>query len=230
MMVKGTLLKRYNRFLSDIQLESGEVVTAHCPNSGKLLGVPAHAPVLLKDLGFSETRKLQYRWDYFQDLDTKAWVGINTHMANDIVGELINSRVIEPFQKVLSYKREVKYGANSRIDFLLHTENGPIYLEVKSVHMKRGDYACFPDCPTTRGAKHLKELSHLLENPYIKAYVVFLIQRHDCDAFSIAQDLDPDFYTAFLNAKQVGVQFFALSMINDDQGNYKFHKEICIEF
>lgn len=229
-MVKGILLKRYNRFLSDIELESGEIVTAHCPNSGKLLGVPEHAPVLLKDLGFSETRKLQYRWDYFQDLNTKAWVGINTHMANDIVGQLIDSKVIEPFQNVISFKREVKYGSNSRIDFLLQTKESPIYLEVKSVHMKRGSHACFPDCPTTRGTKHLKELSHLLENPTIKAYVVFLVQRHDCDVFSIAQDLDPDFYKAFLEARQQGVQFFALSIMNDYQGNYKFYKEICIEF
>lgn len=228
MIVKGTLLKRYNRFLSDIQLESGEIVTAHCPNSGKLLGVPSHATVLLKDLGHSETRKLQYRWDYFQDIETKAWVGINTHMANDIVGQLVLSKVIEPFKKVISFKREVKYGNNSRIDFLLQTEDGAAYLEVKSVHMKRGDHACFPDCPTVRGAKHLKELSHLLENPSVKAYVVFLVQRHDCDVFSVAQDLDPDFYKAFLEAKQSGVQFWALSIINDEQGQYQFFKEIDV--
>ncbi|MBA4249508.1 MAG: DNA/RNA nuclease SfsA [Candidatus Puniceispirillum sp.] len=226
MIVQGRLLKRYNRFLADVELENGEIVTAHCPNSGKLLGVPQNAQVLLKDLGLSEKRKLQYRWDYFLDSDSFTWVGVNTHMANDTVGQLIDSKIIEPFHKVISSKREVKYGTNSRIDFLLKTADNDIYVEVKSVHMKRGSHACFPDCPTVRGAKHLKELAHLIENPFYQAYVIFLVQRHDCDFFSVAKDLDADFYQAFLRAKQTGVQFYALSMQNDDLGNCEFFKEI----
>ncbi len=230
MMIQGRLLKRYNRFLADVELENGEMVTAHCPNSGKLLGVHQNAQVLLKDLGFSEKRKLQYRWDYFLDSDSSTWVGINTHMANDTVGQLIDSKIIESFHNIISSKREVKYGINSRIDFLLKTKENDIYLEVKSVHMKRGNHACFPDCPTVRGSKHLKELEHLIENPFYKAYVVFLVQRHDCDFFSVAKDLDPDFYQAFLHAKQAGVQFFALSMKNDSFGGYEFFKEIDVTY
>lgn len=208
-MIQGTLLRRYKRFLADVQLESGEVIVAYCCNTGKLLGVPENALIMLTDHGADTKRKLRYTWEWFKDGET--WVGINTHEANKIVEELLASKQIPGLENYLSIKREVKYGQNSRIDFLLKNDDEQLYLEVKSVHMKRNNHAQFPDCPTERGAKHMLELSNII-NQNTKAAVLYLVQRDDCETFSIAADLDPVYKKAAEAAHKNGVSVYAAGL------------------
>lgn len=207
----GTLIKRYKRFLADVQLDSGEIVTAHCPNSGKLLGVPENARVLLKDHGLSSKRKLRYTWEWF--LDQETWVGINTHEANRIVEKLLTDGEIPELSHYKTLKREVPYGEKSRVDFVLLEPscNEKMFVEVKSVHMKRGSKACFPDCPTERGVKHLNELVKVLD-AQTKATVLYLVQRDDCMTFDYAADLDPLYAKTAKYAVQNGVQMLAYAI------------------
>lgn len=205
-MIQGTLLRRYKRFLADVELESGEVVVAYCCNTGKLLGVPENATIMLTDHGTKTTRKLRYTWEWFKD--DKTWVGINTNDANRIVHKLLLAKQIGGLEPYTNIKREVKYGQNSRIDFLLEDGDHRLYLEVKSVHMKRDGHAQFPDCPTERGAKHMLELSQIIDNN-TKAAVLYLVQRNDCEHFSIAGDLDPVYEKAAKAAHKSGVGIYA---------------------
>ncbi|MES2253288.1 MAG: DNA/RNA nuclease SfsA [Pseudomonadota bacterium] len=211
-MIQGTLLQRYKRFLADVQLESGEIIVAYCCNTGKLLGIPESATIMLTDHGADTKRKLRYTWEWFNDNET--WVGINTHAANTIVHNMLINKQIPGFESYPSIRREVKYGQNSRIDFLLEDGLQRLYLEVKSVHMCRGSIALFPDCPTVRGAKHMKELSQIIDSQ-TKAAVLYLVQRDDCDTFSIAADLDPVYARAAQDAYKCGVQMMAVALTMD---------------
>ncbi len=208
-MIQGTLLRRYKRFLADVQLESGEVIVAYCCNTGKLLGVPENALIMLTDHGADTKRKLRFTWEWFKDGET--WVGINTHEANKIVEELLASKQIPGLEHYTSIRKEVKYGINSRIDFLLENEEKRLYLEVKSIHMKRNGHAQFPDCPTKRGAKHMLELSNIIDQN-TKAAVLYLVQRDDCETFSIAADLDPVYEKAAEAAHKSGVSVYAAGL------------------
>jgi sugar fermentation stimulation protein A len=208
-MIQGTLLRRYKRFLADVQLESGEVIVAYCCNTGKLLGVPENALIMLTDHGADTKRKLRYTWEWFKDGET--WVGINTHEANKIVHELLLHKQIPGLEHYTSIRKEVKYGVNSRIDFLLEDAEKRLYLEVKSIHMKRNRHAQFPDCPTERGAKHMLELSNIIDTN-TKAAVLYLVQRDDCDTFSIAADLDPIYAKAAETAHKCGVAIYATGL------------------
>jgi len=211
-VIQGTLLKRYKRFLADVQLESGEIIVAYCCNTGELLGVPESAKIMLTDLGVDTKRKLRYTWEWFND--NGVWVGINTHAANTIVHDLLINKLVPGLEGYPSIRREVKYGQNSRIDFLLEDGHERLYLEVKSVHMRRGETAVFPDCPTVRGAKHMKELSQIIDSK-TKAAVLYLVQRDDCDSFSLAADLDPVYAKAAQDARASGVQMMAAALIMD---------------
>ncbi len=211
-MITGMLIKRYKRFLADVKLESGDIVTAHCPNSGKLLGMPLSPPVLLTDHGLGGTRKLRYTLEWFQDGQT--WVGVNTHDANRLVEQFLRQGLIPECAQYPSIRREVKYGENSRVDFLLENAEQRLYLEVKSVHMNRDGVACFPDCPTERGSKHMRELSSIIDD-HTKACVLYLVQRSDCQSFSIAEDLDPQYAAASLMARDAGVMMLAYDMVLD---------------
>lgn len=211
-MIQGTLLRRYKRFLADVQLENGEIITAYCCNTGKLLGVPENATIMLTDHGPETKRKLRYTWEWFKDGDT--WVGINTHEANKIAYELLLNKQIPGLEKYSNIRREVKYGQNSRVDFLLEDGDQCLYLEVKSVHMRRVTTAVFPDCPTARGAKHMSELSQIID-ANTKAAVLYLVQRDDCDGFAIAADLDPVYAKAAEAAHKYGVQTMAAALTMD---------------
>ena len=207
--LQGTLIRRYKRFLADVQLDSGETVVAYCCNTGKLLGVPENATIMLTDHGDTTTRKLRYTWEWFKDNET--WVGINTHAANTIVHDLLLNKVIPELADYRTIRREVKYGQNSRVDFLLENGDQRLFLEVKSVHMKRGMTAVFPDCPTVRGAKHMGELTQIIDEN-TKAAVLYLVQRDDCDTFSVAADLDPLYAKAAETAHKYGVDIYAAGL------------------
>ena len=207
-MVSGTLVKRYNRFLSDHRLSDGSVITASCPNTGAMLGLttPESATFLVHSR--SPTRKYDYRWEMIED--EGSWVGINTGRPNALVEEGITGGIIQELQGYASIRREVKYGTNSRIDLLLEQEGQPTtYVEVKNCHLRRdGRLAEFPDSVTTRGAKHLDELSEMVRQGH-RAVMVFCVQRSDCDTFTVAGDIDPGYAEAFSRARDAGVEAIA---------------------
>ena len=207
-MVSGTLVKRYKRFLSDHRLSDGSVITASCPNTGAMLGLTTPESATLLVHSPSPTRKYDYRWEMIED--EGSWVGINTGRPNALVEEGIKGGIIQELQGYASVRREVKYGTNSRIDLLLEQEGRPkTYVEVKNCHLRRdGRLAEFPDSVTTRGAKHLDELSEMVRQGH-RAVMVFCVQRSDCDTFTVAGDIDPGYAEAFSRARDAGVEAIA---------------------
>lgn len=207
-LIPGKLVKRYKRFLADVELETGEIVTAHCANSGSMLSVrDAGAEVWLSPARNPE-RKLRYTWEMIRIGETL--VGINTARPNGIVEEAILDGSIGELEGYQTLRREVRYGANSRIDILLEDPaRPPCYVEVKNVTMKRdpgGDGPVeFPDSVTSRGAKHLVELSHMVRDGH-RAVMVYLVQRTDADHFALAADIDPAYAGAFEKAMAAGVE------------------------
>ena len=207
-MVPATLVKRYKRFLSDHRLESGEVITASCPNTGTMLGLTTPGSATWLVHAPSPTRKYDYRWELIEDEGT--WVGINTGRPNALVEEAIRTGVITELAGYADLRREVKYGTNSRIDLLLEDPGRPqAFVEVKNCHLRRRDgLAEFPDSITTRGAKHLDELAAQVALGH-RAVMVFCVQRADCDHFDVAADIDPGYAAAFQRARAAGVEALA---------------------
>lgn len=202
-LVRGYLVKRYKRFLADIELEDGGLITAHCPNTGAMQGLTNPGTPVWVSHSSNPSRKLAHTWQMAEVEGT--FVGMNTANPNPLVEEAIRSSVISELQGYQSLRREVSYGKNSRIDFLLENPSEPFtYVEVKNVHMKRGKVAAFPSSVTTRGAKHMQELSEMVRQGH-KAYVVYVVQRNDCEGFQIATDIDPDYGQETLNAIENGV-------------------------
>jgi len=209
-LAPGRLLRRYKRFLVDVALDTGGEVTAHCPNPGSMLGGLADPglPVWLAP-NRSPTAKLDWRWELLKR--DGHLIGINTNNTNRIVAEAIEAGAIPELAGYDRLRREVKYGKNSRIDILLEDDGRPpAYVEVKNVHMKRVDgpdpqAAEFPDSVTKRGAKHLQELSEMV-NQGARAVMVYLVQRADCTHFNLAEDIDPGYAAAFRAARNAGVE------------------------
>ena len=212
---EGVLLKRYKRFLADVELDSGDVVTAHCANTGPMTGVlhPGgrvrlrHAP--------SPTRKLAWTWEQAQVPGAQGapvWVGINTALPNRLVRATIEAGCLEPWLgPIAGIRPEVAYGANrrSRIDLLLTPAEGasdsrPIYVEVKNTTWSDGDLALFPDTVTERGQKHLEELMGVL--PAARAVLVPCLSRGDLEQFAPGDSADPRYGELFREALAAGVE------------------------
>jgi sugar fermentation stimulation protein A len=207
-LVPGRLIKRYKRFLVDIELESGKVVVAHCANPGSMMNLLQPDAEVWLSLASNPNRKLKYTWEMIRYEDTL--IGLNTSLPNKIVEDAIQQDLVVEFTEYDSLKREVKYGENSRIDILLQSSNLPdCYLEVKSVTLKRpgngNNLAEFPDSVTVRGTKHLHELSVQVANGN-RAAMFYLVQREDCNRLSIAGDIDPNYANAFIAARKAGVE------------------------
>ena len=207
-LIPGTLIKRYKRFLADVELSGGEIVTAHCPNTGSMLSVSAPGSAVWLSPARTPGRKLAYTWELIQVGDTL--VGINTSMSNALVEEAIGNGTIAELAAYPVIRREVRYGKNSRIDLLLESEGLPTcFIEVKNVTMKRNPKASsaveFPDAVTTRGAKHLAELTDMVSQG-ARAMMVYLVQRRDGGQFSIAADIDPAYAMALGAAMAAGVE------------------------
>jgi sugar fermentation stimulation protein A len=207
-LVRGKLIKRYKRFLVDIELESGKVVVAHCANPGSMMNLLQPDAEVWLSLASNPNRKLKYTWEMIRYEDTL--IGLNTSLPNKIVEDAIQQDLVVEFTEYDSLKREVKYGENSRIDILLQSSNLPdCYLEVKSVTLKRpengSNLAEFPDSVTVRGTKHLHELSGQVANGN-RAAMFYLVQREDCTRLSIAGDIDPNYANAFIAARKAGVE------------------------
>ncbi len=204
----GTLIKRYKRFMADIELDDGRVITAHCPNSGKMRDIldPGNRVILTQSTNLA--RKLPFTWEAV--CVNNVWIGTNTHRANTVAHEGLTQKKIQPLAMYPTIQREVKYGKNSRIDFLLKGDGLPdCYVEVKNVHLIRQDgKAEFPDCVTERGAKHMGELAAMVQAGF-RCVVLYIVQRNDATHFDVAYDLDKTYGEAALAAKKVGVEAMA---------------------
>ncbi len=210
------LLRRYKRFLADVELEDGEVLTVHCPNPGRMIGVQeAGAPVLLRD---SQNPKRKLRWT-LQSIQVGAtWVNLDTHLANPAVEGWVRDGRIEELAGYDELRREVPYGKNSRIDLLLQRADAPpCYVEVKSTTLVADREARFPDAVTARGLKHLHELSDVARAGQ-RAVLFFLVGRDDADGFAPADDIDPAYGQGLRLALAAGVELLAYSALVTPQG------------
>lgn len=203
-LIKGKLIKRYKRFMADVELENGEVITAHCANSGAMLGVKEPGLDVYLSPAENPNRKLKYTWEII-DLGNNL-VGVNTQHPNNLVEEAIKSGTIKELQGYDSIRREVKYGKNSRIDLLLEGDK-PCFVEVKNVHLLEGDIAYFPDSVTARGAKHMEELGGVVKSGS-RAVVIYVVQREDAKEFQIASHIDPYYQEKSTEAHLNGVEFY----------------------
>lgn len=204
----GTLLKRYKRFLSDIELDSGETITAHCPNTGPMTGVCHVGGRVMVSHNPSPKRKLPYTWELTEVQDTRpTWVGTNTALPNRVIKAALADHVFSELGPYTDIRSEVKYGQDgkSRIDFLLQGDDlRPIYVEVKNTTWARETLALFPDTVTTRGQKHLRELTALL--PEARAVMLYFINRGDCTAFAPGDEADPTYGQLLRAAIAAGVE------------------------
>ncbi len=207
-LIEGVLVNRYKRFFADVRLPSGEVVTAHCANSGSMLSVKEPGARVWLSPAANPERKLRYNWEIVEIF--ACLVGINTSHPNRLVAEAIEAGLIKELKGYKSLKREQKYGRNSRIDILLESPGKPAcYVEVKNVTMKRkpgpAAPAEFPDSVTERGAKHLIEMTDMVKAG-ARAVMVYLVQRGDCRRFSVAGDIDPNYAKGLARALAAGVE------------------------
>lgn len=209
-LVRGTLIRRYKRFLADVSLEDGRVVTAHCPNSGsmKTCAEPGR-PVLLADHGLNTKRKLRYTWEAHKV--GRAWVGINTLNPNRVVREAIEAGSVPELTGYNDVRSEVKYGVDgrSRIDLLLSSPDLPAcYVEVKNVTMRVDDGALFPDAVTERGRKHLLDLAREVRRGN-RAVIFFFVGRADCHWMGPADEIDVEYGKTLRRVTRRGVEALA---------------------
>jgi sugar fermentation stimulation protein A len=213
-LAEGRLLKRYKRFLADVELLSGETVTAHCANPGSMLGLNAPGSRVWLSRSANPKRKLPYSWELIEvDLGVgPTLVGINTGSPNAAVAAAIEAGLIPALTGYATLRREVRYAENSRIDILLEDpKRPPCYVEIKNVHlMRQAGLAEFPDSVTARGTKHLKALCSMVAAG-ARAVMVYFVQRGDADRFTLAHDIDPTYARAFTEASAAGVEALAVS-------------------
>lgn len=208
-LIEATLVRRYKRFLADVTLRSGEVVTVHVANPGAMTGLDNPNARLWLSRSANPRRKLPYSWELVEvDLGAgPELVGVDTAKPNALVAEALADGLIPALRGYGAIRREVGYGANSRADFVLEDGRRPrCYLEVKNVHLMRTPRrAEFPDCVTLRGARHLGELAAMAGRG-ARAVLLFVIQIPSAESFALARDIDPAFAAAFDRARRSGLQ------------------------
>ena len=201
-LIKGKLIKRYKRFFADIKVNN-QTVTAHCPNTGSMLGLLDAGNDVWLTKNDNPNRKLKYTLEMIEI--NKIIIGVNTHRANRIVEHGLNNRLINDFKNTKIIKPEFKYSNDTRFDFLCDKK----IVEVKNVTLTRvSNIAEFPDSVTSRGSKHLIKLTDSLRNGY-EPFVLFLTQIQGINNFRIAKDIDKEYYKNYLFAKKAGVKFLA---------------------
>ena len=214
-LIKGKLIKRYKRFFTDIKLNN-QSVTAHCPNTGSMMGLLEKDNDVWVSKNDDPSRKLKFTLEMIKV--NKSLVGVNTHRANRIVEHALENKLIAEFKDVKTIKREFKYSKDTRFDFLCDKK----IIEVKNVTLTRENkIGEFPDAITSRGLKHLIQLINSIKKGF-KPYVLFLTQIQGIEYFRIAKDIDYEYYQNYLKAKKAGVNFLAYRC-------YLSSKEIKIE-
>ena len=202
-LISGLFIKRYKRFFADIKIKN-KIVTVHCANSGSMMGLLNKDNKVWIMEATNKKRKLKYTLQLMEEDGSK--VGVNTHLTNKIVNHALKNNLIKDFSDKVIITSEKVFGSNTRFDFFLEEKNTKSYLEVKNVTLKRKDrIAEFPDSVTTRGTKHLNELINATKKGY-KAYLLFVIQRADCDKFEIAKDIDPEYSKTLIKAVKNNVK------------------------
>lgn len=216
-LVKGTLIKRYKRFLADVRLQKGDLVTAHCPNTGAMTGCAEQGFTVWLSTNKDPKRKLAYTWELAIN-NQQQWIGINTHNANKLVVEGINKGVIVELVEYQELRQEVKYGAeSSRIDVLLTADGRPdCYVEIKSVTLLQDGRGWFPDAKTVRGQKHLRELSLLVKQGK-RAVLCFCVQHSGIKTVSAASFIDPDYAEALKQARAAGVEIICYACVMSEE-------------
>tara|TARA_B100001248_G_scaffold259852_1_gene246753 strand:+ start:1889 stop:2587 length:699 start_codon:yes stop_codon:yes gene_type:complete len=189
-LISGELIKRYKRFFVDVKIDN-KTVTAHCPNTGSMMGLLEKGNKVWLSKSDNPKRKLKYTLQVIESNGSK--VGVNTHLTNKIALDAIYKSKIQNFKNYDFVKQEIKFGNNTRFDLLLTKKNKKIFIEVKNVTLSRQKgIAEFPDAITSRGQKHIQELLNANKQGY-NIYLLFVIQRDDCNKLKIANDIDPKY-------------------------------------
>jgi len=224
-LLQGTLIKRYKRFFVDINYNNN-LITAHCPNTGSMMGLLNEGNKVWFSKSEDPNRKLKYTLQIIEN--DKKKVGINTLLTNKIVYESLLLKKINKLDKFTNIKNEVKFNENTRFDFLLSNKNKKCFLEVKNVTLIRNkNIAEFPDSVTSRGTKHLNELIKAKKKGYL-SYLLFLIQIEGCNSFKIAEDIDKKYKVMFDKALKNGVKIFCYDCkLNNEE--IKLNKQIKYE-
>lgn len=209
-LVPARLIKRYKRFLADVRLEDGQEVTAHCANPGSMMGLAEPGMKVWLEPNDDPKKKLKFGWRLV-DHENGHFTGVDTSIPNRALKAALMARQVPGLPPYDLVRAEVKYGQNSRIDFLLSGQGPDTYVEVKSVTLSRQEgIAEFPDSVTARGAKHLDELAAMVAEGH-RAVMFYLVQRTDCSAVTLAGDIDPAYAAAFDRARAAGVEVLALA-------------------
>ncbi len=204
----GKFLRRYKRFLTDIKLESGDIIKAHCTNTGSLKSCLIENASVVVSEAHNPNRKTKYTWEMIKV--GKTWVGVNTQRANEIAFELLKQSKIAGYENLKLLKREVKFDS-SRFDIYAENDNEKIFIEVKNVTYRLGDYALFPDAKTKRGQKHIEQLIKAKKEGYRVAFF-FIIQRDDIEKFKAAEEIDPVYAKLLREAYMKGVEILPIKL------------------
>ena len=223
-LISGLFIKRYKRFFVDIKINN-QTITAHCPNTGSMYGLLKKGNKVWVSKSNNPNRKLKYTLEIIED--QKAKVGINTHSTNKIVHHALKNNLIKELKNSIEIKPETKFGKNTRFDFLIINKNFKAFVEVKNVTLSRNrKKAEFPDAVTSRGLKHINELISANKKGY-KIFILYLVQREDCNSFSIAKDIDADYEKALVKAVKNNLNILCYDCKFSSKG-IKLNKKIKI--
>ena len=224
-LISGVFIKRYKRFFVDIKINN-QIITAHCPNTGSMYGLLKKGNKVWLSKSSNPNRKLKYTLEIIEDNNVK--VGINTHLTNKIVLHALKNNLIKEFKNSLEIRPETKFGTNTRFDFLVISKDYRTFIEVKNVTLSREKKkAEFPDAITSRGLKHIKELMNAYKRGY-KIFILYLVQREDCNSFSIAKDIDADYAKALKTAVKNNLNLLCYDCKFSSKG-IKLNKKIKIK-
>ena len=224
-LISGEFIKRYKRFFVDIKIGKN-TVTAHCPNTGSMMGLLKKGNNVWLSKSDNPKRKLKYTLQIIENQKSK--VGINTHLTNKIVFDALKKRMIKNFKDINSIQQEVKFGENTRFDFLLTQKNNKTFIEVKNVTLSREkQIAEFPDAITSRGLKHIQELLKANKQGF-EIYLLFVIQRDDCSKFKLAKDIDPEYCELLAKAVKKNLKILCYDCKFSSKG-IKLNREILFK-
>ena len=224
-LIPGLFIKRYKRFFVDIKINN-QIITAHCPNTGSMQGLLSKGNKVWLSKSDNPSRKLKYTLEIIEV--NKSKVGVNTHSTNKIVYHALQKKLIKEFDNSFTIYPETKFGTNTRFDFLIVSKNSKAFIEVKNVTLSRKKkLAEFPDAITSRGLKHINELVKAGKRKY-KIFILFLVQRDDCNSFTVAKDIDVVYANALNKAVKNNLNILCYDCKFSTKG-IKLNKKIKIK-